>query len=135
MRSRDGRNQLCEEGMVTFNIGSQSGGVVNNVGGDQHITGDQRGALVTTEDARRAMRDLRDALAATTMDQATEAGAQAQMAEMNAAMRTARPDRSRFAAALEQLTRLLTTAGSLATAGTALAGPLHILATWLGAVV
>jgi hypothetical protein len=54
---------------------------------------------------------------------------------MDAAMRDASPDRSRFAAALNRLTRLLTATGSLASAGTALAGPLHTLATWVGAVV
>ena len=44
---------------MTFNIGSQSGGVINNVAGDQHITGPQYGTLVTTGDARRALGDLR----------------------------------------------------------------------------
>jgi len=35
---------------------------------------------------------------------------------------------------LERLTRLLAAAGSLATSGAALLGPLHALAGWLGAL-
>lgn len=120
---------------MTFNIGSQSGGVINNVGGDQHITGRQQGVLITIEQARQALHDLRDALSATSLDQGTSNAARAEMTEMDAAMRAASPDRSRFAAALDRLTRLLTAAGSLASAGTALAGPLHTLATWVGVVV
>lgn len=54
---------------------------------------------------------------------------------MDAAMRDASPDRSRFAAAVTRPTRLLTAAGSLAPARSAPAGPLHTLATWAGAVV
>jgi pSer/pThr/pTyr-binding forkhead associated (FHA) protein len=56
-------------------------------------------------------------------------------AQLGMPLAPASPNRSRFAAALNRLTRLLTAAGSLASAGTALAGPLHTLATWVGAVV
>jgi hypothetical protein len=120
---------------MTFNIGSQSGGVINNVGGDQHIAGGQQGTVITTEQARQALHDLRGALSSAPLDRGTADAARAEVTEMDAAMREASPDRSRFAAALNRLTRVLTAAGSLASAGTALAGPLHILATWVGAVV
>ena len=119
---------------MTFNIGSQTGGVINNVQGDQRISGSQQGILVTAADASRAVGDLREALAATPLDEPTAAKAQTQMTELEAVMRTARPDRSRFARVLERLTRLLAAAGSLATVGTALIGPLQTLAVWLGAV-
>ena len=119
---------------MTFNIGNQTGGVINNVAGDQHISGGQQGVLVTAEDARRALASLRQAVAAAGLDEATEAGAQAEIAEMDDAIRAERPDRHRFAGALERLTRLLTAAGSLAAAGTALVGPLHALAGWLVAI-
>jgi len=46
---------------MTFNIGGQNAGIINNVAGDQHITGQQHGTLVTTEDARRVLGDLRGA--------------------------------------------------------------------------
>lgn len=119
---------------MTFNIGSQSGGVINNVAGDQHISGQQQGILVTTEDARRALGELRHAVTAVGLDQATAAAAGTQVAEMDEVLRAERPDKPRFAGALERLTRLLTAAGSLASGGAALLGPLHALAGWLGAI-
>ena len=119
---------------MTFNIGNQSGGVINNVAGDQHITGQQYGTLVTTEDARRALGDLRNGVTTAGLGGDTAADAHAQVAEMDAELRAERPDKSRFARALERLTRLLASAGSLATSGAALLGPLHALAGWLGAL-
>ncbi len=119
---------------MTFNIGSQSGGVINNVAGDQHISGQQHGILVTTEDARRAVGELRHAVTAAGLDQATAAAAGTQVAEMDEVLRAERPDKHRFAGALERLTRLLAAAGSLASGSAALLGPLHALAGWLGAI-
>ena len=119
---------------MTFNIGSQSGGVINNVAGDQHITGQQYGTLVTAEDARRALGDVRHAVTAAGLDQAAAAAAHTDVAEMDETLRAERPDKSRFARALERLTRLLSAAGSLVTSGAALLGPLHALAGWLGAL-
>jgi hypothetical protein len=117
---------------MTFNIGSQSGGVINNVAGDQHISGGQHGVLVSTEDARRALGELGHAVAAAGLEGATATRAQAQVTEMGEALHAGNPDRPRFARALERLTRLLTAAGSLASGGAALLGPLHALAGWLG---
>jgi len=119
---------------MTFNIGNQTGGVINNVAGDQHISGGQQGILVTTEDVRQTLASLRQAVTAANPGHATEVGAQAEIAEMDEAVRAEHPDRHRFAGALERLTRLLAAAGSLATAGTALTGPLHALANWLGTI-
>jgi len=121
---------------MTFNIGSQSGGVINNVGGDQHVTGGQHGVVITAEQARQALSDLRAAVSGSPLDEGASGAARAELAEMDAAMQAAAsPDRSRFASALGRLTRLLTAAGALASAGTALAGPLHILAAWVGTAV
>ena len=96
---------------MTFNIGSQSGGVINNVAGDQNITGQQYGTLVTTEDARRALGDLRQRGDDGRPRRATAAAAHAQVAEMDETLRAERPDKPRFAGALERLTRLLSAAG------------------------
>ncbi len=117
---------------MTFNIGSQSGGVINNVAGDQSITGQQYGTLVTTEDARRALGELRHAVTTAGLGEGSAADAHAHVAEMDATLQADQPDRPRFARALERLTRLLSAAGSLATSGAALLGPLHALAGWLG---
>ena len=119
---------------MTFNSGNQTGGVINNVAGDQHISGGQQGLLITTEDVRRTLACLRQAVTAASLDQAAQAGAQAELAEMDDAIRAERPDGHRFAGALERLTRMLAAAGSLTTAGAALTGPLHAMATWLGTI-
>jgi hypothetical protein len=117
---------------MTFNIASQSGGIINNVQGDQRITGGQHGNLVTASEARDAMHSLRGALAAAALDQTSKVQAHNEIATMDAAMDIVPPDRSRFADALGRLTQLLATAGSLATAGGALIGSLQTLAAWLG---
>jgi hypothetical protein len=119
---------------MTFNIGGQNAGIINNVAGDQHITGQQYGTLITTEDARRALRDLRGAVTTAGLGKDTAAGAHAHVAEMDAALQAGQPDKPRFAWALERLTQLLAAAGSLASGGAALLGPLHALAGWLGAL-
>ena len=117
---------------MTFNIGSQTGGVINNVQGDQHIAGGQQGTLVPAAEALRAARELRDQLDTASLDHVTAAKARAYAAEVETAMRTPQPDRSRVASALERLTRLLAAAGSLSTAGAALIHTLQTLAGWLG---
>jgi hypothetical protein len=119
---------------MTFNIGGQNAGIINNIAGDQHITGQQYGTLITTEDARRALRDLRGAVTTAGLGKDTAAGAHAHVAEMDAALQAGQPDKPRFAWALERLTQLLAAAGSLASGGAALLGPLHALAGWLGAL-
>jgi hypothetical protein len=117
---------------MTFNIGSQSGGVINNVAGDQRITGGQRGVVVAAEAARAAVQDLLAALDASSIDEAIVREARGHVEEIDAELAAADPDRPRVAGRLERLTRLLVSAGSLATAGTALIGPLQTLAGWLG---
>lgn len=119
---------------MTFNIGSQSGGVINNVARDQHVSGGQHGTAISTEEARRALGELRQAVAGAGLGGATAASAEAQVTDMDEALRAVEPDRPRFARALERLTQLLVSAGSLASAGTALLAPLHALAGWLGSL-
>jgi hypothetical protein len=117
---------------MTFHIGQQHAGVINNVAGDQRIEGDQYGSFATTDDARRAVRDLRDALAAGHVDDPNASSACGQAADIDVALRQPRPDRSKVAAMVERLVRLLSAAGSLTSASAALIGPLHVLASWLG---
>jgi Spy/CpxP family protein refolding chaperone len=119
---------------MTFNIGTQNAAVINNVAGDQRIEGGQQGTVVTTEQARRAVRDLRDGLAATRLDETTARQARTELAAAHAAVHAPEPDRSRVAQALRRFTQLLSAAGSLANAGTTLIGPLRALAGWLGAL-
>jgi hypothetical protein len=102
---------------MTSNIGGQNAGIINNVAGDQHITGRQYGTLVTTEDARRALGDLRGAVTTAGLARDTAADAYAHVAEMDATLQTGQPDKPRFARVLERLTQLLAAAGSLASGG------------------
>lgn len=78
--------------------------------------------------------DLRHAVASAGLNEATAARARARLADMDAAMGANPPDQSRFARALERLTRLLAATESLATAGAAPVSPVHALATWLCAI-
>lgn len=117
---------------MTFNIENQTAGNINNVGGDQRITGGQQGIVVTSEAVRQAVRDLREALATTPLDEATAAEVRDQVEAIAAEVQTPQPDRPRAASSLERLTRLLVATGSLATAGAALVSPLQTLASWLG---
>ena len=117
---------------MTFNIGSQTGGVINNVTGDQQITGGQKGVAVAPEAARQAVRILRDALDSSPLDGATAQQARSHVEEIDTELTTPTSDRSRVAGSLERLTRLLLSAGALATAGAALVPPLQTLAGWLG---
>ena len=117
---------------MSIRIKNQHGAVINNVDGDQVIHGNQYGTVVTSEDARRAVRDLGGALADTALDEATAARARAEVAEIDAAVHAPEPDKRRAAGPLKRLVELLANAGSLATAGAALVGPLQALAGWLG---
>jgi hypothetical protein len=119
---------------MTFNIGTQNAAVINNVAGDQRIEGGQYGTAVTAGQARRAVRELRDGLAAARLDRATAREAQAQLAAADAAVHAPEPDKPRAAQALRRFTQLVAAAGSLASTGAALIGPLRILAGWLGAL-
>ena len=118
---------------MSIQIKNQNAGVINNVDGDQVVYGGQHGTVVTGADARRAVRELRDALAGVALDDATAAEARAQIAEIDAAVHAPQPDKHRAAGPLKRLVKLLADAGSLATAGAALVGPLQTLAGWLGA--
>jgi len=118
---------------MSIRIKNQHAGVINNIDGDQVIYGGQYGTVVTTQDARRAVHDLRDALAGAGLDDAAAAEARARVAEIDAQVHAPEPDKERAAGPLKRLVKLLADAGSLATAGAALIGPLQILAGWLGA--
>jgi len=116
---------------MSIRIKNQNGVIVNNVDGDQVIHGGQHGMVVTSEDVRGAIRDLRGALASAALDGATAAQARANVAEIDAAVHAPEPDKRRAAGPLKRLVELLADAGSLATAGAALIGPCRpLLAGW-----
>jgi hypothetical protein len=119
---------------VTFNINSQTGGVINNVAGDQRIAGGQQGTIVSIEAARDAVRGLEQAITAAPLSQSAATEARGHLDEVDAEMRKDAPDRPTVADRLRRLTDLLASTGSLASAGAAMAGPLRTLASWLGSL-
>ena len=116
---------------MNIHVGTQNAGIINQ-GENLTIYGGQQGIVVSDEVARRAVRELGSALATVALDRSAAARTRTQIAEIDAAMQTPQPDKSRIADMLKRLTGLLVTAGSLATASTAIIGPLHTLASWLG---
>lgn len=119
---------------MTFNIGSQSAGVINNVAGDQRIAGGQHGSLVATREVRNALEQLRGAVGAARLDEATAADLRRDVDALAAEAAAPQPDAPAIAARLERVTRVLAAGGALATAGAALVAPLQTLAAWLGAL-
>jgi hypothetical protein len=118
---------------MSIHIKNQHAGVINNIDGNQVVYGGQHGTAISSADARRAVHDLRDALGRAALDDATAAEARARVAEIDAEVHALEPDKERAVGPLQRLVKLLTDAGSLATAGAALIGPLQTLAGWLGA--
>jgi len=117
---------------VTFNINNQNAGLINNVAGDQHIHGGQAGSQVTLDAARGAVRQLRQVLSGEPLPQAAAAAALGDLDDLDVEMCTQEPDRPTIADRLRHLTSVLISAGSLASAGAAVIGPLQTLVTWLG---
>ena len=113
---------------MSFRIGTQNAGVVNNVGRDQHITGGQQGTLAVTPEVREALEALRSTVASADLDGGQSREATRQLAEIEAAVRSVTPEPERVAGPLERLTRLLVAAGPIAAA----VGPLQTLAAWVG---
>jgi hypothetical protein len=120
---------------MTFNIGSQTGGVISNVGRDQVVTGGQHGTAVTQADARSALEALRALLhrpEATPLTEEEQAAVEADLTAIDADLAEPDPPRERIGERLTRLTTVLSQAGALLGAGAALVGPLSTLAQWLG---
>lgn len=117
-----------------INIGSisTSGGNVEITGRDTYKYTSYQVAVVSDERARQAASELRDALGAVALDRPAAGSARDLAREIDTAVHEPETDKSRIARLLEQLTRVLAAAGSLATAGVAVIGPLQTLAGWLG---
>ena len=120
---------------MSFNIGSQTGGVINNVAGDQYVSGRQSGAAVSLSDAQTAAQALQTALATADLselsaDQRTQltTDADAIVAEVHASDPPQESIRDRLA----RITSILRDAGALAGAAAAIVGPVTALAQWLG---
>ncbi|KAB1984172.1 hypothetical protein [Streptomyces triticiradicis] len=120
---------------MVFNIGNQQGGVVNNVAGDQTVH-DGQSAVFTAggQEVRGLVRELRASIERTALPPAIEPEVRAELDSLDEEVARPEPDRKAVAGRLGRITRLLSSAGALATAGTRLIGPLGALAGWLGAL-
>jgi hypothetical protein len=112
-----------------FNIGQQQAGVINNVGGNLNVDRFEG----TLQVGNQLVADLRAALDRTPLPGPTRAEAGRALDEVERELERPQPDKSRIAARLEGLTRLLSSAGALAAAADNLLLPvLGKLADWLG---
>ncbi|MFI5967728.1 hypothetical protein ACIA8J_36905 [Streptomyces asoensis] len=118
---------------MSFNIGNQQGGIVNNVAGNQNIH-DGQSALFTADgqEVRGLVQDLRTSIEHTALPPAITPEVRAELDSLDEHAARPEPDRQAIASRLDRITQLLTSAGALATAGTHLTGPLQALADWLG---
>lgn len=117
---------------MNFNIGQQTGGVINNVSGTQRITGGQHGEVIPVDTARNALLQLHRAVQHAGLDAEQSAAAATSLDVLDAELAKPDPDRSKAGQALDELTSWLLSAGALATAGQALVGPIRAIATWVG---
>jgi hypothetical protein len=116
---------------MVFNIGNQSGGVVNNIVGNQYVSGGQHG-IASIADARSAARALRAVIDRLELPGPVRDEARAEVLEVERELGADQPERARVASRLERLTNMLSRAGALAAAGAALTGPLTAIVQWLG---
>ena len=116
---------------MTFHIGQQNAGVINNTEGDQIIHGGQRGTFVSADPAQ-ALAALRAALSDVSLPAQTAEVVKSRLDDAAAAIERAEPDKAGAAGPLERATEALKSTGALAAAGAALIGPLTTLGRWLG---
>ncbi|GAA1387002.1 hypothetical protein GCM10009639_11490 [Kitasatospora putterlickiae] len=120
---------------MVFNIGSQQGGVVNNVAGNQTVHGGQSGHLTADgRDVRDLVGELRTAVEQAPLPPAVAPGVHSELDALDTEVARPEPDREEVASRLTRVTRMLTSAGALVTASAGLIGPITALAGWLGAL-
>jgi hypothetical protein len=117
---------------MTFNIGSQQGGVVNNVAGDQIISGGQHVTIASTAEALAVVEGLRGDISRAPIAGSSRAVANDVLDDIERELRRSEPDKPTIGSRLARLTNVLVTAGGLVTGGTTLLTGIAALATWLG---
>lgn len=111
-----------------FNINNQTGGVVNNVEGNQYIRGDQRGQMVQLGAVREAFQELEHGVTSIGLDDNKLAAISVYLKEINAEISRGHPEPEKVADPLTKITKIASAAGALAS----LAGPIQNLMAWLG---
>jgi hypothetical protein len=111
-----------------------AGGNINNVEGTLYAGG-QQVSYVTVDDARRALQELAGALPRVPLEHRERADVDAAVRVIDEELRRPDPDKSRVAEHVGRLTKILSTAGALASSAIGLATPLGTLVGWLGRTV
>jgi len=120
---------------MTFNIGKQTGGVVNNVAGDQYVEGSQSGvgqATVSLPEAREALALLRGLLLPDGLPAPSAQDVQADLDGATEELAKPEPDRPSIAQKLKRVIETMISTGSLIGASSQILGSLHALVQWLG---
>lgn len=119
---------------MTFHIGSQQAGVLNNVAGDQHNHGGQHAAMPAPPEVLAALAELHARLDQLQLHPADHAQIDAELTELNTSLVAGTATKKDAA---ERLTRFADTArraGVLVTAVSGLGVAITTLGRWLGPV-
>ncbi len=120
---------------MTFNIGNQQAGQINNVAGDQTIYGGQHGALVLdVERGRTVLADLRRQVAAASLPDGARTAALGHIDACERALDGDEPDARSLGSRLGTVAQVVVTAGAVVSAGTGIGAALAAVAAWLGPV-
>jgi hypothetical protein len=111
-----------------FNINNQTGGVINNVEGNQYIRGDQRSQMLQSGDVCEAVQELERGVASIGLPDAEAAAISGHVKNIGEEVSRPHPDPERVADPLRKITEIASAAGAVAS----LAGPIQTLVTWLG---
>ena len=118
--------------MTTFEIGSQTAGSIQNVGGDLTIGQLRVEATWSAVEVRRELVKTQEELARASLPHTARVAAESALAAAASEAAAPEPDRGRIAQLLERTTHVLGDAGALTAAGTGLAESLRRSAVVLG---
>jgi hypothetical protein len=117
---------------LTFNIGNQSGGVINNVGRDQIISGSQSGVgQVTLVEARHAAELLQRLLRSADLPAPIQQELDGDIGQVTAELAKPHPDQPLVESKLTRIAHRIIDAGSVIGASKEIFGALTTLAQWL----
>lgn len=118
---------------MVFNIGNQQAGVINNVAGEQIVTGPQQGSVTIDIGAGRPLLErLRREVEKAALPEQTRASVETELDACDTELAKPEPDRRSLQACLANVAQVLTSVGAIASAGTGLGAALSAVAAWLG---
>jgi hypothetical protein len=113
---------------MVFNIHHQSGGIINNVEGDQHIHGSQQGTVLGLVEVRDAVEQLRAAVTTSGLNEVDSKSVRECLKDIDSEVKRPEPDKATIATRLKKITEIAKFAGTLA----GIIGPVQTIVAWLG---